>query len=86
VRRGSADGGGAAPHGHAMVLMRESGSTGRHERAPMRADLLKLRLEDVAVTKRQAKNTRLGELLRVAPVVAAIHSLVSISEQRDKVR
>jgi len=50
------------------------------------ADLLELRLKDVTVSKSQAKNTRLGELLRVASVVAAIYSLVSSSEQRDKVR
>jgi len=50
------------------------------------ADLLELRLDDAAVARRREKNTRLGELLRVAPVLAAIHSLVSSSQQRDKVR
>jgi len=48
-------------------------------------DLLQLRLQDVAVSRREAKNIRLGEMLRVAPVVAAIHSLVNSSDQRDKV-
>ena len=49
-------------------------------------DLTDLCLSDVAACQKDVKNKRLAELLRVAPVVAKLHSLVTSTDQKDKVR